>query len=151
MQASFDNDFLFLLYDVARTMRTRADQRARTRGMTRAQWVILARLERQPGITQNEMAAIVEVEPITIARLVDRLEARGLVERRADPKDRRVWRLQLTPAAAPVLREINKYRAEINEIITAGMSDATRRTLKEGLLQMKINLAADARAVGKAV
>ena len=151
MQASFDNDFLFLLYDVARTMRTRADQRARTRGMTRAQWVILARLERQPGITQNEMAAIVEVEPITIARLVDRLEARGLVERRADPKDRRVWRLQLTPAAAPVLREINKYRAEINEIITAGMSDATRRTLKDGLLQMKINLAADARAVGKAV
>ena len=151
MQASFDNDFLFLLYDVARTMRTRADQRARTRGMTRAQWVILARLERQPGITQNEMAAIVEVEPITIARLVDRLEARGLVERRVDPKDRRVWRLQLTPAAAPVLREINKYRAEINEIITAGMSDATRRTLKEGLLQMKINLAADARAVGKAV
>ena len=151
MQAGFDNDFLFLLYDVARTMRTRADQRARTRGMTRAQWVILARLERQPGITQNEMAAIVEVEPITIARLVDRLEARGLVERRADPKDRRVWRLQLTPAAAPVLREINKYRAEINEIITAGMSDATRRTLKDGLLQMKINLAADARAVGKAV
>ena len=62
-----------------------------------------------------------------------------------------MWRLQLTPAAAPVLREINKYRAEINEIITAGMSDATRRTLKEGLLQMKINLAADARAVGKAV
>src|SRR5207244_7632607 len=113
--ASFDNDFLFLLYDVARTMRTRADQRARTRGMTRAQWVILARLERQPGLSQNEMAAIVEVEPITIARLVDRLEARGLVERRADPKDRRIWRLQLTPAAAPVLREIKKYRAERNE------------------------------------
>jgi len=151
MQAGFDNDFLFLLYDVARTMRTRADQRARTRGMTRAQWVILARLERQPGITQNEMAAIVEVEPITIARLVDRLEARGLVERRADPKDRRVWRLQLLPAAAPVLREINKYRAEINDVVTAGMSETTRRTLKDGLLQMKANLAADARAVGKAV
>ena len=151
MQAGFDNDFLFLLYDVARTMRTRADQRARTRGMTRAQWVILARLERQPGITQNEMAAIVEVEPITIARLVDRLEARGLVERRADPKDRRVWRLQLLPAAAPVLREINKYRAEINDLVTAGMSETTRRTLKDGLLQMKANLAADARAVGKAV
>src|SRR5437660_8024486 len=107
MQAGFDSDFLFVLYDVARSMRTRADQRARTRGMTRAQWVILARLERDPGMTQNEMAAIVEVEPITIARLVDRLEARGLVARRADPKDRRVWRLQLLPAAAPVLRDIN--------------------------------------------
>ena len=81
MQAALDQDFLFLLYDVARTMRTRADQRARARGMTRAQWVILAHLERQPGLTQNELAAIVEVEPITIGRLVDRLEARELVVR----------------------------------------------------------------------
>ena len=104
MQAALDQDFLFLLYDVARSMRTRADQRARARGMTRAQWVILARLERQPGLTQNEMAAIVEVEPITIARLVDRLEARGLVVRKADPRDRRVWRLHLTPAAASARR-----------------------------------------------
>ena len=151
MQAALDEDFLFLLYDVARTMRTRADQRARTRGMTRAQWVILARLERQPGLTQNEMAAIVEVEPITIARLVDRLEARGLVVRKADPRDRRVWRLHLTPAAAPVLREISKYRAEINEVITAGMSPAIQKALKDGLTQMKANLAAEARVVGKAV
>jgi MarR family transcriptional regulator, transcriptional regulator for hemolysin len=151
MQAALDEDFLFLLYDVARTMRTRADQRARTRGMTRAQWVILARLERQPGLTQNEMAAIVEVEPITIARLVDRLEARGLVVRKADPRDRRVWRLHLTPAAAPILREISKYRAEINEVITAGMSPAIQKALKDGLTQMKANLAAEARVVGKAV
>jgi len=150
MQAALDEDFLFLLYDVARTMRTRADQRARTRGMTRAQWVILARLERQPGLTQNEMAAIVEVEPITIARLVDRLEARGLVVRKADPKDRRVWRLHLTSAAAPILREIAKYRAEINQLITGGMAAATQKILRDGLLQMKANLAAEARAIGKA-
>ena len=124
MQAALDQDFLFLLYDVARTMRTRADQRARARGMTRAQWVILAHLERQPGLTQNELASIVEVEPITIARLVDRLEARGLVVRKADPRDRRVWRLHLTPAAAPILREIGKYRGELHELITAGMTAA---------------------------
>jgi MarR family transcriptional regulator for hemolysin len=150
MQATLDQDFLFLLYDVARTMRTRADQRARARGMTRAQWVILARLERQPGLTQNEMAAIVEVEPITIARLVDRLEGRGLVVRKADPRDRRVWRLHLTPAAAPILREISKYRAEIHELITAGMSPAIQKALADGLTQMKANLAAETRAVGKA-
>ncbi|HXW26255.1 MAG TPA: MarR family transcriptional regulator [Xanthobacteraceae bacterium] len=150
MQAALDQDFLFLLYEVARTMRTRADRHARTRGMTRAQWVILAHLERQPGMTQNEMAAIVEVEPITIARLVDRLEGRGLVVRKADPRDRRVWRLHLTPAAAPILREITKYRAEINGLITAGMGAATQKALKDGLLQMKANLAAEARAVGKA-
>src|SRR5271166_4847755 len=125
MQATFDNDFLFLLYDVARLMRTRADQRARMRGMTRAQWVILARLDRQPGISQTEMAAIVEVEPITIARLVDRLESRGLVERKADPKDRRVWRLHLTPAATPILEEIKKYRVELHELISGGIDQVT--------------------------
>ena len=149
MQATLDQDFLFLLYDVARSMRTRADQRARARGMTRAQWVILARLERQPGLTQNELAAIVEVEPITIARLVDRLEARELVVRKADPRDRRVWRLHLTPAAAPILREIAKYRAEIHEVITAGMSPALQKAITDGLLQMKSNLAAETRPSGK--
>ena len=150
MQATFDTDFLFLLYDVARSMRTRADQRARTRGMTRAQWVILARLERQPGLTQNELAAIVEVEPITIGRLVDRLETRGLVERKADPRDRRVWRLHLRPAATPILREIADYRAELHELITAGVDPATQKIITDGLLQMKANLAAETRTVGKA-
>jgi len=150
MQANFDSDFLFLLYDVARQMRTKADQRARTQGMTRAQWVILARLERQPGMSQNEMAAIVEVEPITIARLVDRLEARGLVERQSDPKDRRVWRLHLTPAATPILREIKQYRAELHRVITNGINPATLKIVTNGLLRMKANLAADAREIEQA-
>ena len=69
MAESLDRDPLILLHDVARTLRTRIDQRARTRGMSRAQWIILARLERQPGLSQNELAAICEVEPITVARL----------------------------------------------------------------------------------
>ena len=96
MTKALETDVLFLLYDVARLMRTRADQRARRHGMTRAQWVILSWLERQSGISQSDLAGLVEVEPITVCRLVDRLEARGLVERRADPKDRRVKRLHLT-------------------------------------------------------
>src|SRR5947208_15092980 len=100
-------------------MRTRADQRARTRGMTRAQWVILAHLERQPGLSQNELAAIVEVEPITIGRLVDRLEARGLVERRSDPKDRRGWPLHLMAAAAPILLETMQEPCERPASMTA--------------------------------
>src|SRR5215469_5898124 len=143
MPTGADPEFLLLLYDVARQMRTRADQRARTRGMTRAQWVILVHLERQPGLSQNELAAIVEVEPITIGRLVDRLEARGLVERRSDPRDRRVWRLQLTPAATPILREIRKYRAELHELMTAGIDSATLKAVADGLLRMKANLAAE--------
>ena len=71
---SFDRDLLIILHDVARTLRTKFDQKARaTHAMTRAQWVILSRLDRQPGMSQNEMAAICEVEPITVARLIDRL------------------------------------------------------------------------------
>jgi MarR family transcriptional regulator for hemolysin len=143
MPTGTDPEFLLLLYDVARQMRTRADQRARARGMTRAQWVILVHLERQPGLSQNELAAIVEVEPISIGRLVDRLEARGLVERRSDPRDRRVWRLQLTPAATPILREIRKYRAELHELMTAGLDPATLKVMADGLLRMKANLATE--------
>ena len=122
MSESFDRDPLILLHDVARTMRTRFDQKARaTHAMTRAQWIILSRLQRQPGMSQNEMAAICEVEPITVARLVDRLEARGLVERRNDPADRRIRRLHLLPAADPILQTIHASREFMNERITAGL------------------------------
>src|SRR6201992_2255534 len=108
MTESFDRDPLILLHDVARTLRTRFDQKARaSNAMTRAQWIILSRLDRQPGMSQNQLAAVCEVEPITVARLVDRLEARGMVERRGDPNDRRVRRLYLLPAAKPIIEIIN--------------------------------------------
>lgn len=142
---SFDRDLLIILHDVARTLRTRFDQKARlTHAMTRAQWVILSRLERQPGMSQNEMAAICEVEPITVARLIDRLEARGLVERRADPTDRRIKRLHLLPAAKPILETINEARESMNTRITAGLDERTRNTLIDALLVLKENLANEA-------
>lgn len=140
MPDSLDREILYVLNDVARLVRTKADQRARTYGMTRAQWVILSRLERQPGQTQNDMAALVEVEPITVARLIDRLQERGLVERRADPKDRRVWRLHLTPAAAPMLRELKRHKNELREELTAGVSKSELDALIDGLLKLKANL-----------
>jgi MarR family transcriptional regulator for hemolysin len=143
MPKSFESDLLFLMHDVARLMRTRADQRARHRGMTRAQWVILARLERQPGMSQNELAALAEVEPITIARLVDRLEARGFVERRPDPHDRRLRRLHLLPAATAVLHEIHDYRSEMHDLVTAGMDQGRVDALTRDLIQMKTNLLTD--------
>jgi MarR family transcriptional regulator for hemolysin len=142
---SFDRDLLIILHDVARTLRTRFDQKARlTHAMTRAQWLILSRLERQPGMSQNEMAAICEVEPITVARLIDRLEARGLVERRADPTDRRIKRLHLLPAAKPILETINEARESMNTRITAGLDERTRNTLIDALLVLKENLANEA-------
>ena len=143
MQHNFDRDPMILLHDVARLLRTRADQIARTRGMTRAQWVILARLSRQPGISQNELAGICEVEPITIGRLVDRLEARGLVERRADPKDRRVRRLHLLPAAEPIVEEITAYREALNAELSRGLDDGARNLLIDTLIDIKANLTAE--------
>lgn len=110
MDKTQQNDLPFMLHDVARLMRTRFDQRARSWGMTRAQCVTLIKLECRPGLSQTELAAILEVEPITVARLIDRLEASGMVERRPDPSDRRMHRLHLLPAAAPILKEIDAYR-----------------------------------------
>lgn len=142
---SFDRDLLIILHDVARTLRTKFDQKARaTHAMTRAQWVILSRLERQPGMSQNEMAAVCEVEPITVGRLIDRLEARGLVERRADPTDRRIKRLHLLPAAKPILETINDARESMNARISAGLDEKTRNTLIDALLVLKENLANEA-------
>ncbi|MGE3248047.1 MAG: MarR family winged helix-turn-helix transcriptional regulator [Beijerinckiaceae bacterium] len=134
---------MFLLYDVARLIRVRADQRARRLGMTRAQWVILAWLELRPGISQNELAAFVDVEPITIARLVDRLESRGLVERRHDPADRRVRRLHLTAAAGPVLAEIHAYRDDVNGGVIRLLGPQALAELTRSLKQIKAELSDD--------
>ncbi len=140
MPTSVDSDVLVLLYDVARHMRTYADQMARAHGMTRAQWVILARLERQPDLSQNELAALAEVTPMTIARLIDRLEALGLVKRCVDPKDRRIWRLRLTSQAAPLLAEIKQMRAKLHAVMTKEIDPAVLDTMGVGLRQMKENV-----------
>jgi DNA-binding MarR family transcriptional regulator len=140
---SLDHDPLVLLYEVGRLLRTRLDQRARTLGMTQAQWSLLARLERQPGISQNEMAAICEVEPITIGRLVDRLEAHGLVQRRADPADRRIWRLHLLPAAKPILEAMGRDRDWARARLTQGLDEETLNDLADTLLHLKDRLTTD--------
>jgi MarR family transcriptional regulator, transcriptional regulator for hemolysin len=136
----FDRDMLVLLHDVARMQRTRFDQWARNYGMTRAQGIILTRLERQPGLSQNEMAALCEVEPITVGRLMDRLEARGLIERRADPSDRRIRRLHLLPAAEPILAAIQDYKVALEQYVTDGLDQSVQETLIDALVHMKTQL-----------
>jgi DNA-binding MarR family transcriptional regulator len=140
MPANVENDILVLLSDAARQMRTYADQVAQTHGLTRAQWVILARLERKADLSQNELAAMAEVSPMTVARLVDRLEARGLVKRCVDPADRRIWRLRLTPAAAPVLQALSLECARLHKIITKGIDPSVLDAMAVGLRQMKENV-----------
>lgn len=146
MVTEFKRDLLFLLHDVARLLRVDADKRASCHGMTRAQWAILIWLERQPGISQKELAELLEVEPMTVARLIDRLQARGMVERRPDPKDRRIWRLHLLPPAHATLREIECQRREMVRMISAGIDDETLATVTEALLKMKGTLLRSAQA-----
>jgi DNA-binding MarR family transcriptional regulator len=140
-----ESELSFIINDLARSLRTRADQRARRRGMTRAQWVMLVWIDRKPGITQNELAHIVEGEPISVGRLIDRLEARKLVERSADPKDRRVRRLHLREEAKPVLAEIEAYRDEINDLLTSGLDGDAIEVLRRSLLTMKATVLNEAR------
>jgi len=137
---NFQRDLMFLLHDVARLIRVDADKRARAHGMTRAQWGILIWLERQPGLSQKELSEMLEVEPISVARLIDRLESRGMVERRPDPKDRRIWRLHLCPPAYAVLRDIDHEREQMRAFVTAGLDAATIETMTEALQTMKLTL-----------
>lgn len=141
-------DLLFLLHDVARLLRYEADRRAGAHGMTRAQWVILFWLERQPGLSQKELAEILEVEPITVARLIDRLEGRGMVERRPDPRDRRIWRLHLLPPAASVLEELHGERADMHRMATVQLDRATELAMIDGLQRMKATLLSEGRHKG---
>jgi len=143
--SDFQRDLLLLLHDVGRLLRVDADKRARAHDMTRAQWGILLWLERQPGISQKELSELLEVEPISVARLVDRLEARGMVERRPDPKDRRIWRLHLSAPAHPELHEIHRHRAAIMRRLTAGIDPAPLDAMIEVLVTMKTALTQEPR------
>jgi DNA-binding MarR family transcriptional regulator len=144
------DELLMLLTEAARLVRTRADRRARAHGMTRAQWITLVRLRHQDGMTQRELAEILEVEPISAGRLVDRLAGRGLIERRADPADRRVWRLHLTPAADPVLAEIDATRRSFAAEAMQGLDEAERAAARTALLRVKANLLAPEADAGEA-
>ncbi len=146
----FHRDILFLLHDVARLLHVEADKRARSHGMTRAQWGILIWLERQPGISQKELAELLEVEPITVARLIDRLEARAMVERRPDPRDRRIWRLHLCPPAHGVLHEIAEQRAEMTRVVSQGIEPDTLDLMIEALLRMKSTMTYESHAARRA-
>ena len=131
----------FLLHDVARLMRRRFEQRAAALGFTRAQWQVLLHLSRNEGIHQAGLADIIEVEPISLVRILDKLQARGLVERRQDAGDRRCWRLHLTADAHPSLALLQSIGEDTRAEALAGFSDAERDALEGALSRLKTNLA----------
>ncbi len=135
-----EREVAFNINDVARLLKTYADQRARDFGMTRAQWAVLARVERSEGLKQCELADTLDLQPITLTRLIDRLCDGGLIERRSDPDDRRAKRLYLTPAARPVLDGLTRLGQDIMATVLAGIEPAAVEQLLAHLLTLKTNL-----------
>jgi MarR family transcriptional regulator for hemolysin len=133
-------EFAFVLNDVARLLRTFADQQARQFDMTRAQWAVLARLEHAEGLKQSELADMLDLQPITLTRLVDRLCANGLIERRADPDDRRAKRLYLTAQARPLMNRLADLGAEMMATVLEGFDTKTIEQMILDLGRAKENL-----------
>jgi DNA-binding MarR family transcriptional regulator len=130
----------FLLPDVARLLRRAFDERARSIGVTRPQWRVLITLDRNESINQGGLADLLEVEPITLCRMVDRLQEAGLVERRPSPADRRVWQLFLTDKSRPLLKQLRGVATELLEEAMAGISQAEQDQLDATLERVRANL-----------
>lgn len=131
----------FLLSDSARLMRRRFDQLARHLGMTRAQWQVLFHLARREGINQARLAELLDLEPITLCRQVDRMEEAGWVERRPDPNDRRARRLFMTEKARPMIAAMRGIADELYAEALAGMSADEVAELSRLLERVRANLA----------
>jgi MarR family transcriptional regulator for hemolysin len=130
----------FLLHEVARLLKRRFEQNARGSGPTRSQWQVLAYLSLNEGVNQSGLAELLEVEPITLGRIIDKLQMRGLVERHPDPFDRRAWLLHLTPAARPKLTQLRKLGDVTRAEALAGVSEHDTERLLRTLQTLKANL-----------
>lgn len=130
----------FLIADTARMLRRSFDERARARGVTRPQWRVLAHLHRNDGCTQISLADALEVEPITVGRMIDRLQDLELVERRADPLDRRAWRIHLTAKGESVLSDLRPIAKSLFDEALDGISPSDQADLEAKLLIIRSNL-----------
>jgi MarR family transcriptional regulator for hemolysin len=140
MRGSVDTNFLFALGELQRLMRAYADKQAARHGITRAQWAVLAKVERTEGLKQSELAEQMEMQPITLTRLIDRLCDNGWIERRGDATDRRVNRLYLRKAAHPLLGKLSGLRSEITATALEGINPADSHRLLTQLETIKENV-----------
>lgn len=130
----------FLLHDVARLLQKRFEQRARSLGLTRAQWQVLVYLAPNEGIHQGGLAELLDIEPITLVRILDKLEARGLIERRRHATDRRIWLLFLQEGAHPLLKTLRAFGDTTRAEMLVGIDEDAQRQLFDRLSGMKANL-----------
>ncbi|HTS55401.1 MAG TPA: MarR family transcriptional regulator [Burkholderiales bacterium] len=133
-------NFAFILHDVARLLRTTFDRRVKSLGFTRSQWWVLNHLFRSNGITQSDLADILEIEKATLGRLLDRLEAKGWVRREGDANDRRAKRVFLTEEVEPALKAMRAAAAELRREALAGLSAEQQERFVDALLAVKTNL-----------
>jgi MarR family transcriptional regulator for hemolysin len=138
-------DLPFEIGETAHALRRAFDRRAAALGITRAQWKVLLRLTRTPGLRQVELADMLDVEPITLSRIVDRLEEAGHVERVADPADRRAWRLQVTERAKPLVAKLRALGSELVEDAFGGIEPEEIARVREVLARVRENIAAGQR------
>lgn len=139
-KSSLNREFAFILNDVARLLRTYADYKAAQFGITRAQWAVLVRVDRFEGLNQSELAEGLDLQPITLTRLLDKLSDSGLIERRPDPADRRAKRLFLTAAARPLLERLSDLGEETMANTLAGVDVASVELMVSKLSVVKDNL-----------
>lgn len=138
-----ENSLGYLISDLARLMRKRFDEESRDLGVTNSQWRVIFNVFRQPGINQGSLAELMEVEPITTCRMVDRLETAGLVERRRDPNDRRAWQIHLTDAAMPLIDKLKERAAALNAVALAGLGERDQAELVRMLNVIRRNISSD--------
>jgi DNA-binding MarR family transcriptional regulator len=135
-----DDNIGTMLAQVSRLLRRRFDERARGIGVTRPQWQVLTLLKRHDGINQGGLAEILEVEPITLGRMIDRLQDAELVVRRPDPADRRAWRLHLTDHGEKLTEQLQPFARETFAVALEGISEAEQEQLMSVLDRMRTNL-----------
>jgi MarR family transcriptional regulator, transcriptional regulator for hemolysin len=135
MSLDLKRRFVSQLVETSRLLRNYIDHRAKSRGTTRAQWIVLFRLRDQEGLSQVDLADVLELQPISLVRLLDRLVEHGLLERRHDPKDRRTNRLFLTASGRQLVDDLDSLRDENATDVTQGLSaeaiETSLRTLQE--------------------
>lgn len=132
--------FAIEVVETAHLLRRAFDRRVAVLGSTRAQWRVLAKLSRRDGQKQVELAEALEVEPITLCRMVDRLEEAGFVERRRDEADRRAWRIHLTSGAGPILAQIEELADAAHADFLAGIPAEDRDVALRVLTQVRENV-----------
>src|SRR6266481_3764722 len=135
MSLDLKRQFVAQLVESSRLLRNYIDHRAKSRGTTRAQWIVLYRLRQQEGLSQVDLADVLELQPISLVRLLDRLVEHGLLERRHDPKDRRANRLFLTASGRQLVDDLDSLRdsiaAEVLQDVATAAIETSLKTLQD--------------------